>query len=141
MTIQETIIDALKTVQTAHSSALSTIAGLRSDKAALEAEIVRLNAQIANLKAHMAHLEAEAVKIVEPDSVRSLLASLAHVVAEGQTTSTPQYPARNLPRSDEMQTNPIASTRPGPYILPRNDLLRDRDLPPASTPESVEDVA
>lgn len=115
MTIQETIIGALKASQSAHSRALATIAGLRSERAALEAEVARLNAQVANLRSHIAHLEAEAVKIVEPVAVQTLLAALMQTVEESnQATTTPvserdePAPAEEI-RPDEMP--PLGASR------------------------------
>jgi predicted nucleic acid-binding Zn-ribbon protein len=89
MSIQETIIGALKASQAAHNRALSTISGLRAEKTALEAEIVRLHAQVASLRSQIAHLEAESAKIVEPASVQTLLAALSQIVEETNQAAGP----------------------------------------------------
>ena len=138
MTMQETIIEALKTVQAAHVRALATIRGLRSDKTALDAEVARLNAEIASLRATVAHLEAEAAKIVEPESVRTLLASLAQVVAEGQgamgTGHAEDTHVLEPIHSGEVQTLSQHLSRAASGLLARNTAGRSLDVVRSAEP-------
>ncbi len=95
MTIQTSIIEALKASHSAHQAGLAELKTLRAEKSSLLEKVATLEARVATL-------QAESVKIVEPDTVQPLLDELARAVAATHAAVSPQGPQL-------VQTNASAS--------------------------------
>lgn len=85
MTIQTSIIEALKASHAAHQAGLAEVKTLRAEKSSLLEKVATLESRVATL-------QAESVKIVEPATVQPLLDELARAVAATHAAISPQGP-------------------------------------------------